>query len=206
MNNLSRWIMVAGLAGIAVVGAYLIGQMANPPIERGMQIAGEAKIGGPFSLIDQTGAPVDESLLVGQSSFVFFGFTHCPDFCPMGLQKIAIAKEMVGARADDVQTVFISIDPERDTPESLASYIDTEVFPKPIKALTGTPDAIAAAAEAFIAQYERAPGGDDDDYLMNHTTFIYLMGPDGVFDRLFLHSDDPAEIAEGLRQHLVQKR
>jgi protein SCO1/2 len=199
--------MAICLGLIVVLGTFLLGQSNTQRTSgsaegRGMAIVGEARIGGPFTLTNHFGEPVDQSILEGQSTFVFFGFTYCPDFCPMGLQKIKIAKDIIGDAAADVRTVFITIDPERDTPEALKSYLDSPVIPDGALGLPGTPEQIRSAADTFIAQYERAPGSEGADYLMNHSTYIYLMGPDGKFDRLFLHSDAPSEIAEGLRQHL----
>jgi protein SCO1/2 len=139
---------------------------------------GRADIGGPFQLVDQTGATVDQSILEGRWTAVFFGFTHCPDFCPSTLQALEAAKAQMGDRADDLQIVFVSIDPERDTPEAMADYLQTASFPEGVIGLTGTPEQVRQAAEAYRVFYQRRDleGGG---YTMDHSLSIYLMNPEG---------------------------
>jgi protein SCO1/2 len=141
---------------------------------------GRADIGGAFELVDQTGRTVDQSILEGRWSAVFFGFTHCPDFCPSTLQALEAAKERMGDRADDLQIVFVSIDPERDTPEAMADYLQTASFPEGVIGLTGTPEQVRTAAEAYRVVYQRRDleGGG---YTMDHSLNIYLMNPAGEF-------------------------
>lgn len=141
---------------------------------------GRADIGGPFQLVDQTGATVDQTLLEGRWTAVFFGFTHCPDFCPSTLQALEGATERMGERADDLQIVFVSIDPERDTPEAMADYLQTSSFPEGVIGLTGTPEQVRQAAEAYRVVYQRRDleGGE---YTMDHSLNIYLMNPQGEF-------------------------
>ena len=213
MKNYQRTMTAVLLGGAASVLLFAIAQFSTPTrpastiTTGGVQVVGDARIGGPFSLVNQHGERVDESLLQGKTSFVFFGFTYCPDICPLGLQKIDLALDMVGEDAADVQTVFISIDPARDTPEALASYLSADVFPDNIVGLTGTEEEVAAAARAYGAFYAREDmPGSAADYLMNHSTQIYLMGPDGALDRLFTHASAPSDIAAGLRDHLSVAR
>jgi protein SCO1/2 len=141
---------------------------------------GRADIGGPFELVDQTGRAVDQSILEGQWTAVFFGFTHCPDFCPSTLQALEAAKERMGDRADDLQIVFVSIDPERDTPEAMADYLQTASFPEGVIGLTGSADQVRQAAQAYRVVYQRRDleGGE---YTMDHSLNIYLMNPEGEF-------------------------
>lgn len=154
---------------------------------------GEASVGGPFTLTDQTGAIVDESILEGRWTAVFFGFTHCPDYCPATLEMLRAVKDAMGPRADDLSIVFISVDPERDTPELLADYLKTRGFPEGVVGLTGTPDQTARAASAYRAYYERV--GEGAGYTMNHTLTIYLMGPDGRFRLPLSHDLAPDQAA-----------
>ena len=155
--------------------------------------SGQADVGGPFELVDQTGRAVDESMLEGRWTAVFFGFTHCPDYCPTTLQALAATKAAMGERGEDLGIVFISIDPERDTPELLGDYLRTRSFPEGVVGLTGTPDQVAAAARAYRAHYERV--GEGAGYTMNHTLTIYLMGPDGRFRRALTHDLAPDDAA-----------
>ena len=140
---------------------------------------GEAKIGGPFQLVDQNGRPVDQTMLEGKWSLVFFGFTYCPDFCPTTLAALEATKQRLGDKAKDLQIVFISVDPERDTPQALKDYLSSDGFPEGVIGLTGTPAQVRAAADAYRAYYQKV--GEGEGYTMNHSLTVYLMGPDGTF-------------------------
>ena len=140
---------------------------------------GQAQVGGPFQLVDQEGRPVDESLLEGKWSLVFFGFTYCPDFCPTTLAALEATKQRLGDKAKDLQIVFISVDPERDTPQALKDYLSSDGFPEGVIGLTGTPAQVRAAADAYRAYYQKV--GEGEGYTMNHSLTVYLMGPDGTF-------------------------
>lgn len=155
---------------------------------------GEARIGGPFELVDQNGRPVDQSMLEGRWSLVFFGFTYCPDYCPTTLQMLEATKQQLGARAKDVQIVFVTIDPERDTPQALKDYLSTEGFPEGVIGLTGTPEQVDAAARAYGAPYQKV--GEGEGYTMNHGLTIYLMGPDGKFRSAVAHDLGPERAAD----------
>ena len=140
---------------------------------------GQPSVGGPFTLIDQDGRPVDQTMLDGKWSLVFFGFTYCPEFCPTTLAELAAVQQRLGDKADDLQIVFVSVDPERDTPQQLKDYLSSDGFPKGTIGLTGTPDQVAQAAKAYRAYYEKV--GEGEGYTMNHSLTVYLMGPDGKF-------------------------
>ena len=140
---------------------------------------GQAQVGGPFQLVDQEGRPVDESLLEGKWSLVFFGFTYCPDYCPTTLQALDATKRRLGDKAKDLQIIFISVDPERDTPQALKDYLSSDGFPEGVIGLTGTPAQVRAAADAYRAYYQKV--GEGEGYTMNHSLTVYLMGPDGTF-------------------------
>lgn len=140
---------------------------------------GQADVGGPFQLVDQNGRAVDESLLQGKWSLVFFGFTYCPDYCPTTLAALDATQQRLGDRARDLQIVFISVDPERDTPQALKDYLSSDGFPEGVIGLTGTPAQVKAAADAYRAYYQKV--GEGEGYTMNHSLTVYLMGPDGRF-------------------------
>jgi protein SCO1/2 len=151
-------------------------------------------IGGPFALTDHTGRRVTEADYADRYLLVFFGYTWCPDICPTTLNTVALAMQALGDRAGRVQPLFITIDPERDTPAVLAEYV--ALFDAGIVGLSGTPEEIAAVAKAYRVHYRKAPvEGDPDNYLMDHSTILYLMAPGGGFLDIFDHDDPPDAIA-----------
>ena len=157
-------------------------------------------IGGPFHLVDQDGKTVTDADLKGKWSLVYFVYTHCPDACPTALNDISIALDELGPKRSAVRPVFITVDPERDTPDVLKSYVTS--FDAPILALTGTPQEIAQAAKGYRVYYAKhpEPGGD---YSMDHSSVIYVMDPEGRFTASFTHESSPEEIAERLKKLLA---
>lgn len=151
--------------------------------------AGQPDIGGPFTLVDQDGRAVDQTLLDGKWSLVFFGFTWCPDYCPTTLGVLEATQKALGDRADQLQIVFITVDPERDTPQALKDYLSSDGFPDGVIGLTGSPEQIRAAANAYRAVYQRV--GEGEGYTMNHSLTVYLMGPDGKFRSALGHDLGP---------------
>jgi protein SCO1 len=154
----------------------------------------DAQVGGPFRLVDPSGAPVTERALKGKWSAVFFGFTHCPDACPTTLFALAEAETLLGGRAKDFQTVFISLDPARDTPEQIGRYLANEAFPKKALGLTGAPAQVDAAAKAYRVYYQKA--GEGPDYGIDHSTVTYLMNPKGGFVCAIPHNAPPQVMAD----------
>jgi protein SCO1 len=159
---------------------------------------GTAMVGGPFELVDQNGQPVDEKILKGKWSAVFFGFTYCPDVCPTTMQALGAAQQQLGSKADKLQVIFISVDPERDTPEQLKTYLSNEVFPRGTIGLTGTPEQVAAVGKAYRIYYKKR--GEGSDYLVDHSTPVYLMNPKGQFDRVIPFGVSPEEIARQISE------
>lgn len=152
-----------------------------------------AAVGGPFQLVDQTGRKVDQSLLEGKWSAVFFGFTNCPDACPTTMFALGQAEKLLGPKAAAFQTVFISVDPARDTPKQLASFLATDAYPKRLIGLTGSADQVAAAAKAYHVYYQKAGGGTA--YSVDHSTITYLMNPQGRFACVIAYNETPQQIA-----------
>jgi protein SCO1/2 len=140
--------------------------------------AGTVAIGGPFSLTDQNGQPFSDKDLKGKSFVVFFGFTHCPDICPTTLFEISEVLRNLGPEADHTAALFISVDPERDTPAAMKDYLAN--FDPHIRGLTGDAAALDAVAKTYRAYYKKVPleGGD---YTMDHTAIVYLMDKAGRF-------------------------
>ena len=185
-------------AGILVLAAgVLIGISFR---DQGQGIAGSplsAAIGGKFNLVDQNGKPFTDADLKGKWQLVFFGYTHCPDVCPTALNDLSLALDQLGGAKKDVGIVFISVDPDRDTPPVLKSYVES--FGGPIEALTGTPDQVAQAAKdyrVFYAKHQRADGGYD----MDHSALIYVLDPEGRFTATFTPDDTSDTMAARLKK------
>jgi len=151
---------------------------------------GQPLVGGPFTLTNQDGQAVTEKILEGKWSLVFFGFTYCPDYCPTTLGVLNAVQERMGDKAKDLQIVFISIDPERDTPQMLKDYLSSDGFPDDVIGLTGTPEQVAQVAREYRAFYQKV--GEGEGYTMNHGLTVYLMGPDGKFRSAVAHDLGPS--------------
>ena len=160
-------------------------------------------IGGPFTLINQDAEIVTRESFLGKPQLIYFGFGFCPDVCPTSLQRMGAAMKELRADADKIQPIFITIDPERDTAESLKLYITANGFPENLIGLTGSQEQIDAATTAFRVYKNRV---DDPQsaagYTMDHTDIVYLMGKDGLFVDIFTHENTPAEMAARLKDHL----
>jgi protein SCO1/2 len=143
-------------------------------------------IGGKFSLIDDNGKPFTEADLKGKWHLVFFGYTHCPDVCPTALNDLSLALDKLGAKKSKVGIVFVSVDPDRDTPAVLKSYVES--FDGPIVGLTGTPAAVAQIAQDYKVYYAKHPRADGG-YDMDHSSLIYVMDPEGRFTATFTPDD-----------------
>lgn len=196
-------VCVAIAALLAVVTIVVVNSRTDAgSLSRQVGSTGQPSVGGPFQLVNQDGQAVDQTLLDGKWSLVFFGFTYCPDYCPTTLQMLAATKRALGDRADDVQIVFISVDPERDTPQALKDYLSSDGFPEGVIGLTGTPEQIRATADAYRAAYQKV--GDGDAYTMNHSLTIYLMGPDGRFRSPLGHDLGPENAARIIEQAMTR--
>ena len=187
--------ILALLAALLIAGtAYYI---ANQP--RGPISIGTALVGGPFTLTDHTGLKVTDKDFRGHYMLVFFGYTYCPDLCPTELQVMSAALNSLGTMADDIQPIFITFDPQRDTPEVLKQYISN--FHPRLIGLTGTPEEIAVAAKAYRVYYNKLENtSGPDTYLMDHSTITYLMDKQGKFLKHFSYSTDAAALAQDLEK------
>ena len=159
-------------------------------------------VGGAFELIDQTGKARSDRDFRGQLMLVYFGFTYCPDVCPTDLMAIGQALEQLGPDADAVQPVFITLDPERDTAGHLAEYVP--LFHPRLLGLTGSREAIGAAAEAYKVYFAKIPiGKDAGDYTVDHSSFIYLMDRDGRYLGFFPPGTSAERMVEIIRPRLA---
>ncbi len=173
--------VAAGLViGLAAAVAVIPGARERLLPFSNSAVSGKALIGGPFTLVDDTGKRVTDKDYRGRYMLVFFGYTSCPDICPAGLQLISAALDKLGPKADRVTPIFISVDPERDTAQKLAAYVKN--FNPHLVGLTGTPEEIAAVAKAYKVFYQKVPNQSSPaDYGMDHTSIIYLMDANGEF-------------------------
>jgi protein SCO1 len=187
---------VALVAVIAVAALWLSLAPRTAELSPSMVNVEGADIGGPFQLTAQGGERVSSEQLIDGPTLIYFGYTFCPDVCPVDTQIMAEAVDILAEQGIEVTPVFITVDPERDTVEQLAEY--APLFHPRLVALTGSPEATKAAAQAYRVYFAKAGDTDSDAYLMDHSTFIYLMGPDGRYVRHFAHDAAPEEIATAI--------
>ncbi len=195
------------LVWIAVIGAILLytqyegGGLPGSQDETRARIDQITDVGGPFELTDHNGRMVSAASFQGDYMLVYFGYTWCPDVCPVDVLVMGQAVEMLGGAGEQVQPLFITVDPARDTVSSLAKF--AAHFHPRLLALTGNEAQVAAAAEAYKVYYGKGEERESpDDYLVDHTDYMYLMGPDGAFLEVFPHGMRPAEIAHAIGQYL----
>ena len=207
MGNAAKLLMTAGLAfALTACGAS---ESDRPGISGSKVVSsGVADIGGPFELIDTTGAVVTEADLTGRPHLIYFGFAFCPDVCPTALSKLGAAQSLLGDRGDDIGYVFLTVDPERDTPEAMAQYITADPFPRGLRGFTGTTEQVKVAKDAYkIFSQKVSPDGGPvvvgEDYTVDHADLIFLLGPDGTFVDFFSARSTPQDIAIRVRQVLM---
>lgn len=168
-------LLVVGVGTIALIGP---GSFDGAGSDNAGDDATTALVGGPFELVDGAGRPVTDRDFRGEPFAIFFGFTHCPDVCPTSLYEMAGWIEALGPAAGDMRFAFVTIDPERDKPETLAGYVGS--FSDAIVPLTGTRAQIDAVLGAYRVYARKVPL-DGDDYTMDHSAFVYLMDEDGRY-------------------------
>ncbi len=190
MVRISLWILVFAAAALMLGRYYNTGQQA--PLADGP--------GGPFTLTAHTGETVSDTQFRGQYMLVYFGYSFCPDVCPLDLQKLSVALyqlEEEGYDTTPIQPLFITIDPERDTTDELATFVPD--FHPRLLGLTGTLDQITEVARDFKVYFAKREQEGTEDYLMDHSALIFVMDPNGKYVRLFSSRDKPADIAESLK-------
>lgn len=162
---------------------------------------GQPAIGGPFALIDHDGKPFSSEQLKGKPTLIYFGYTFCPDVCPTSLLLMETAMDQLGNDANKkVNLVFITVDPERDTPQLLKGYVPN--FGPTFIGLTGTPEQIAAAARAYRVYFQKVPGKEGSPYLMDHSSIVYLLDRNGRFVAHFTHEAKAEAIAAAVKRQL----
>lgn len=167
-------------------------------------LEGREPVGAPFDLIDQDGRRRTDADFLGKVVLIYFGYTHCLDVCPTELQSISLALDMLGTMGDAVQPLFITVDPERDTPSHLADYV-TSFHPR-LVALTGPDSAIRKVALAYKVYFARTSATHGSDYTVDHTGFIYLVGKDGRYIGFLPPETSPERIVEIVRSQLEKPK
>jgi protein SCO1/2 len=198
---MTRFVFFGLLWALMAGPAY--GESHQPStVSRGFPIS----FGGPFSLIDHLGRPRTDRDFQGRFLLVTFGYTACPDICPTGLRTMGQALDLVGAKAGNVQPLFISVDPDRDRPDALKRYVAN--FHPRLVGLTGTPSQVRAVARAYRIQRGKValPDTAEEKYLILHTPTTFLMGPDGTLVTLFPYDTKADAMAGVLRRYLSETR
>ena len=200
MRGRGIWIALAilGLPLAAAASIWLGLRFAAPAGGPG---TASANIGGPFELVNAQGETVRASDFAGRYRLIYFGYTYCPDICPTTLMDMTRALDRLRATAPDkaarITPIFISIDPKRDDPETVGQY--TRHFHDRLVGLTGSPEQVARAAKAFHVYYETVKQGrPEGQYLVNHSSYIYLLGPQGRYIAHFSHKTEAAKLAQKL--------
>jgi protein SCO1/2 len=194
----SRIALVLGafLAGLVLFFTAILLVTGYAPSPVGQAVAA---VGGPFQLTDQSGKAVTDADMKGKPFLVFFGFTHCPDICPTTLFDMSQLMKELGPDADRTGALFITVDPDRDTPKVMKDYLSN--FDPHVRGLTGDPAAINAAIRAYRVYAKKVPL-ENGDYTMDHTALVYLMDKNGRFVAPFDVSRTPAAEAADLRRFL----
>ena len=196
-------IMLAALVLIAVVAYTAWTRLATPEnavTAESVGFTAAVKIGGPFALTNHFGEKVTDETYQGRFLFVYFGYGYCPDICPTELANMAATLDAMGDASAAVQPLFITVDPERDTSEFLSEYVAQ--FHPNFVGLTGTTAEIASVAKSYRVFYRKAESDEASEYLMDHSGFVYLMGPDGAFLTMFRGGTNPESVAKTIAAYI----
>ncbi|MBP0112387.1 MULTISPECIES: SCO family protein [Bradyrhizobium] len=196
MSPATRPLVIATAFAASLIAGLLIMFWAMGGVSK---VAQPAAIGGPFQLTDQNGKAVTDKSLKGKPTLIFFGYTHCPDVCPTSLFEISEVLRAMGKDADKVNAVFISVDPERDTPATMKDYLSS--FDPHLEGLSGDPAETAKVITSYRVYAKKVPT-KDGDYTMDHTALVYLMDRDGRFVSPFNLKRTPEEAAADLKRYL----
>jgi len=210
-----RVYLYLGIAVLIVAGGLILRVILPPPEKAGQEgitvvdkgsreIKGATPppVGGPFTLVSHEGKLLSNADFRGKNMYIFFGYTHCPDVCPLTLNNVSRGLALLGEDANKIQPIFISLDPLRDTPDVLKDYL--QHFDKRFIGLTGTTKQVAVAQRSyriFVQKRDEDPK-DPTDYLLDHTSISYMMGPKGEFKTFFSNGSTPEQFAAKMKEHL----
>jgi protein SCO1 len=193
---LAAAVMVGAIAVAAGATALWMGLALRAQVQ-----SGATKIGGPFTLVDDTGVQVSEADLKGKSTVMYFGYTFCPEVCPTTLTDLVQWMQMIGRDADRLNYVFVTVDPERDTPKVMHDYVSA--FDRRIRGLTGTSEQIAKVTKEYGVYYKRIPTSDGG-YVMDHSAVLYMMDPNVRFLGVIPYQEDTAKAVAKLKKLAAQ--
>ena len=193
---LAAAVMVGAIAVAACATALWMGLALRAQVQ-----SGATKIGGPFTLVDDTGVQVSEADLKGKSTVMYFGYTFCPEVCPTTLTDLVQWMQMIGRDADRLNYVFVTVDPERDTPKVMHDYVSA--FDPRIRGLTGTSEQIAKVTKEYGVHYKRIPTSDGG-YVMDHSAVLYMMDPNVRFVGVIPYQEDTAKAVAKLKKLAAQ--
>lgn len=203
---LRKWLIIATIVLVAALTAVNVWLAKTVKVEQAVaeqqqdKSYGEAAIGGDFTAVDHTGAPFTFSQTGGKFRLVFFGFTNCPMICPTSLATLSAMQDALGEEASKITPVFVSVDNKRDTPEVINSYISS--FHPSIIGVTGSDEQIKAAADAFKVFYSVGEPMMDGGYMVDHSTFIYLMDGEGNYLKHFPYNVELDVLLNGVKEVL----
>lgn len=204
---MNRWRLIrislwgaTGLVAIAALAVTLPQFLSVSPTQL-VKASNQAVITAEFSLVSHAGEPVTQENFRGQWLLIFFGFTHCPDVCPTTLNDISEVMDALGAKAREVQPLFVTVDPERDTPVAMAEYVSA--FHPRIIGLTGSTQQVKQAAKNFRVYFQKVVQAEvADGYSMDHSTLLFLLNPDGGLETFFTYATPPEDIVARLEEIL----
>ncbi|WP_373087773.1 SCO family protein [Sneathiella sp.] len=185
------------------IGLWVSGEFNMPgdrPSSKSTVIVGGPQLGGPFELVNHKGETVTDEDFRGKLMLVFFGYTNCPDVCPTEMQTISLAMQALGDDADEVVPIFVTVDPARDTVDVMADFVSA--FDPSLIGLTGTDAQIDKIKDEYRVYGEKGEGEDQDYYLVNHTSFTYLMGRDGKLVTVFSYGTPAEDMAAKIREQI----
>lgn len=191
--------VILAILAVAIAGGVAWWQIRRMP-ESAPTAGANLALGGPFSLTEHSGRAVTDADYRGRFLLIYFGYTFCPDVCPTELQVMAQVMDRLGSEGERIQPAFVSVDPERDTVPHMAAYV-AQFHPRLI-GLTGTPEQVAAVARAYRVFYRKSAGSDPAYYTMDHSSFFYLVNPDGSFATVFRGGTSPDDMAQAIRSRL----
>ncbi len=193
-------IWLFSVLALVAAAVYLGPTLLNVVPKSGAHGSGEALIGGPFTLINAKGEQVTDEAFRGKFMLVYFGFTHCPDICPTTLLMMAQALKTLGKEAAEITPIFITLDPKRDTPQVMGTYVKN--FYPDLVGLSGSKEQIAAVADRYKVYYSLVKNDSAMGYMVDHSGFVYLMDPQGKYLTHFSHTMPLQAMVSGLRKYV----
>jgi len=207
MTRVVRFFLILGI-GLLILDGAVFALVMNRPLEMdstGPKVvsSGTAAIGGPFTLVTTDSKAVSEQTYRGKWMLIYFGYTFCPDACPTALTNMSIALQTLREEVDPIQPLFITIDPKRDTAKVLGEYLKS--FDPRIEGLTGNETQTEAIVKTYRVYVEPQKAGGDGSYLVDHSSYVYLMDPQGKFVDVIEGATPPAQMAEWLRKSMRER-